>query len=187
MGNYLSLLDELLDADDAVLLATLLQRRRMQIKTRNDVNTISLPSPEQSSWQYLYKNGDDQSFINIIGINKSTFKMLLKLFSLHYKHKYHLGKGGRPSKLSTSQTLGMLLQFYASTSEMKSIAQLHGLRKNLASKIIRRAEASLSLALRNINIAKIKWPSKLLLQKWAGKINQKHNLIFKVLSVNLGT
>ena len=52
--------------------------------------------------------------------------------------------GGRPSKITANQALGMILQFYASALELKTIAQLHGLRKNTASRILKKAETALN-------------------------------------------
>ena len=97
-------------------------RRRMQIRTRNDINNQALPKPEESAWAHLYTRGDDASFINIIGIDRATFESILIPFSRYYQVRYHLGKGGRPSKISTTQAQGMLLQFYASTLELKNLA-----------------------------------------------------------------
>ncbi len=115
------------ELNDQIMNLTLLKLRD-QIRTRNDLNNNSIPKPEQSAWNYLYKNGDDQSFINSIGIDRQAFQYLLSKFSKTYRHKYQCGKGGRPSKLSTCQSLGMLLEFYASPSELKQIAKLHGIQ-----------------------------------------------------------
>ncbi len=71
----------------------------------------------------------------------------------------------------------MLLQFYASTSELKTIGQLHGCRKNTASRIIRKAELALDKTLRTHPLSKILWPSKYQQQQWANKITRKYPLI----------
>ena len=82
---------ELLDTE---LLINLMRRRKEQIRTRNDINNQALPLPEQSSWKYLYHSGNDQSFINILGIDRSGFNRLLLRFRRYYNHKFHLGKVG---------------------------------------------------------------------------------------------
>jgi hypothetical protein len=120
----------------SLYLKKLYKRRREQIRTRNDLNNSCLQHPGQSSWVSLYNFGDDESFINTVGINRSGFERLLSKFRTFYRHKFHLGRGGRPAKILPCQALGILLQFYASTSEMKLIAQLHGCRKNVVSRVV---------------------------------------------------
>ena len=129
------------------LLNLLLLRRREQIRTRNDFKNQAIVDPEHSSFSVLYKNGSDEDFINILGLNREGFHILLGRFRRFYREKYKEGRGGRPQKVDSCQALGLLLQFYAPTSELKLIGQLHGVRKNTASRILARAENALFLTL----------------------------------------
>jgi hypothetical protein len=155
----------------------LLRRKKLQIRTRNDIKISSLPHPDDSAWAFLYRTGDDCSFINIIGIRKQTFLHIAFYFAQHFKWKFCTAKGGRSSKLSTEQCLGLLLQFYASTSELKQLSQIHGVLKAYAGKTIQRAEKALHRALRDIRDARIAWPSKATQIEWAQRITAKYPLI----------
>ena len=106
-----------------VLLGFLLMKKKMQIRTRNRVKVAALPDVPYSSWSTLYENGDDEDFISILGINRSGFKRLLKGFARHYAYNCSK-KGGRRPIIDQAQALGLLLQFYASTLEYKTLAQL---------------------------------------------------------------
>jgi hypothetical protein len=63
------LLNQLLE-DDQNLLVALLRRRREQIRTRNEFSSNAVQPPTECSWTYLWKNGNDESFINLIGISR---------------------------------------------------------------------------------------------------------------------
>ena len=144
----------------------------MQIRTRNDLDIRALHIPEVSTWQHLYKNGNDEALINVIGLNRRGFERLLKPFAKYYVVKYHLGRGGRPTKVPKSQALGMLLQFYASSIELKTLAQLHGVRKDVAARILAKTELS-----PEERLSFIVWPNKQLQANWADKIKVKHPAI----------
>ena len=116
-------------ADEDLLLSLVIERRKMQIRTRNDLDIRALHIPEVSTWQHLYKNGNDEALINVIGLNRRGFERLLKPFAKYYVVKYHLGRGGRPTKVPKSQALGMLLQFYASSIELNTLAGERMLRR----------------------------------------------------------
>ena len=129
-------------------------------------------------FKVLYKNGNDEALINVIGLNRRGFERLLKPFAKYYVVKYHLGRGGRPTKVPKSQALGMLLQFYASSIELKTLAQLHGVQKDVAARILAKAELSLEKkALTEERLSYILWPNKQLQVNWADKIKVKHPAI----------
>jgi len=148
----------------------LLRRRKEQIRTRNEFEISAVPRPEESSWSYLSRFGSDKALVNLIGINRYGFNRLVKKFRLYYPHRFNKGKGGRPAKVLFPQALGMLLQFYTSPMELKTLGQLHGVRRDQAAKIIKRAEVALSKALKSEVLAKITWPSKEKQKEWAAKI-----------------
>ena len=142
----------------------------MQIRTRNDLDIRALHIPEVSTWQHLYKNGNDEALINVIGLNRRGFERLLKPFAKYYVVKYHLGRGGRPTRVPKSQALGMLLQFYASSIELKILVQLHGVRKDVVARILAKAELSLEKGLTEKRLSFILRPNKQLQANWADKI-----------------
>ena len=152
------------------LLNLLLYKKKMRLKVRNDISNGALPPPEASSWAFLYKFGDDRSFINVLGISRAPFELLVSWFTRFYAIPFTKGQGGRPQKLSTRQSLALLLQFYAAPLELKSLAQLHGLRKNTASRILVKAEVALNEALTRMKLARIKWPSKTTQREWGEKV-----------------
>lgn len=171
--------EEIEIANEENMLALIMERRRLQLRTRNDLDIGALHTPEASTWQHLYRNGCDEALINVIGLNRHGFETLLTTFSKYYVVRYHLGKGGRPSKVPKSQALGMVLQFYASSVELKTIAQLHGVRKDLASRILAKGELALEKTLKEERQAFILWPSKQLQSDWAYRIKAKYPAVKK--------
>jgi hypothetical protein len=165
------------DKNNRSLLALCLYRHRITVRSRNDISNTALCTPDKSSWVFLDKSSSDESFLNIVGLNRSGFDRLFRKFKRYYTFRFVGPRGGRPSKLSKRQALGMLLQFYASTSELKQIAQLHGLRKNTASRLLIKAEKALCLALRHDPLGSVKWPSKDKQREWGLLVNNKFPLI----------
>ncbi len=149
----------------------LIQHQRC--RTRNEVTNSSLPSPDKSAWATLYHCGNDTEFITQVGIGKKAFADLLPKFEQCYTHKNKGGKGGRPCKVDNAQALGMLLQFYCSKVELKSLAMCHGVRPNTCSRIIKKAEYALNSALRDEPLARIRFPSKNTQRKWAATVKKK--------------
>lgn len=152
----------------------LMLRRREQIRTRNDVRKECLVPTHQCSWSHLFANGNDEAFISAMGVNKRGFDILWREFRKHYEVKYLRGKGGRPSTVTPCQALGMLLQFYASEVDLKSIALLHGVPRATASKTLLKAELALNKSLQRLTLAKIKWPSKAEQRAYAARIEAKY-------------
>jgi hypothetical protein len=162
------------DEDDMLLL--LLLRKREQIRTRNDLRNSALCKPADSSWAHLYTNGDDASFINVIGITRGAFDNLHKQFQLEYNRlsRNHSKKGGRPNKVDSTQALGMILQFYSSTIELKNLGQLHGVVKSVCSTILKKADDCLSAVLAVEPLARIVWPNKSTQNKWGKLVERKY-------------
>lgn len=152
----------------------LLLRSRQQGRTRNEIKKDCLVAPHRSSWAQLYKNGDDKAFITSMGGSRVGFNSLWREFKKHFKVKYLRGKGGRPSTVSASQAMGMLLPFYASEVELKTIALLHGVPKATASKTLLKAELAMHQSLRHVSISKIKWPTKREQCSYAARIEAKY-------------
>jgi hypothetical protein len=149
-----------LEEENAAIQAILAMRLREQIRTRNYLKDMSLTTPEKSAWAKLYRDGDDQAFISSFGLNRAGFSSLLTEFEKHYRVKYGTVKGGRPTRVSNCQALGMVLQFYAAPMELKTLSLLHGVPLTTASRTLQKAEVALSFALREHPLASVKWPSR---------------------------
>ena len=55
----------------------LLRRKDQEIRTRNNLSTQALPTQTRSSWSYLDRYGNDEDFINTVGIKRNAFDRLL--------------------------------------------------------------------------------------------------------------
>ena len=95
MNNYSTFIaaEELQFSEDDFLSSLIIERRKLQIRTRNDLDIGALHIPKDSTWHHLYKHGTEKAFINVIGLNRQGF-------SRHYVVKYHLGRGGTKTNKS---------------------------------------------------------------------------------------
>jgi hypothetical protein len=139
---------------------------RSCMKERNVLSMAALPIPIESPWAHLVRGGDDPCFIAATGLDKVGFYNLLEKFRHYYTHRYHLGRGGRPSKVDTAQALGIVLQFYRSPIEQSNLGQLHGCRANTLSRILDKAEKALQKALQKEELASVTWPSIQKQREW---------------------
>ena len=142
------------------------------IRENNHISSVAIPLPHESAWAHLITGADDPSFIDAVGINKAGFYNLLKTFRRHYVHRYHLGRGGRPSRISTEQALGVVLQFYRCPTEQRTLGQLHGCQKCTIGRILEKAEKALNATLQETWDARVKWPSVQTQKEWYGIKNQ---------------
>lgn len=147
------------DSDDDRLEELMLCRRRMQIRTRHDTNSHCLPHPSTSASVSLLRSMDDVAYISRLGLPAATFHKLLQQFH-HFipRHNPH-GLGGRPPKLNPAQALALVLEFYASTCELKTLGALYGITPRQAGRWLQRGESALYKVLRNVPLARISWPS----------------------------
>ena len=83
MPNLIPLMISTEDEDNALLLLYLI-KKKLQICKRNVLNNRALPNPANSSWSYLYKYGDDESFISAVGVSRAGFELLYDNLKKNY-------------------------------------------------------------------------------------------------------
>ncbi len=148
--------------------------KRKKPRIQSQVTVESLPRPENSDWMILFNSRKDAAFMDQMGVNVKGFFKLLKRFKEHYFVHNPSIRGGRPSKISQYQALGLVLQFYRNKIELKTLAIMHGLPASTACRTLRNAEMALNFALRSEPLADIKFPSKELQIVWSQKVNEAY-------------
>ena len=69
-----------------------------------------------------YEYGDDGSFIQLTLLDHASFNNLLAVFKRFYHFNWHSGNGGGLSSLKTkNEVLGLVLMFFTSVIEYKSL------------------------------------------------------------------
>ena len=95
------LLKEIQDDEDELWL--LMQRRILQLRFRSYVTSAGLLKPQGSPWCKLYDHGDDNHFINMTSLDRTSFHKLLDVFKRYYDFSWKSKKVGRPGALKTKQ------------------------------------------------------------------------------------
>jgi len=150
------LLDEE-DSDDDHVQDLLMQRLIMQIKTRHDPDKQCLPPPQDSASAYLLRTASDVAYISRLGLPVASFYRLLQHFQKFVPHR-RAGWPGRPPSITPAQALALVLEFYCSTSESKTLGALYGLTSRRAATWLERAEVALYSVLQREPLARISWP-----------------------------
>ena len=90
------------------------------LRNRTYLTISALSSPEQSPWNHLWRNGDDNSFVNLTGFSRDAFHELHCVVFGRLVDEQEPRKRGRPQKLNSVAKLGLILHFLNSTSSSKT-------------------------------------------------------------------
>ena len=140
------------------------RRRRRQYLGRPNL----LPDPRADTpWTRLYKSGGDRAFITTMGVDTSTFRMILEagFGTMWYTlpitrtdtHAAGHPRAGRRS-LDAEGGLGLVLHWLSSTMRQVSLQQIFALVPSTVSRYLRFALSILLTVLRRMRHAIITWP-----------------------------
>jgi hypothetical protein len=119
---------------------------------------------------------NDLSLINIIGFDRKAFEFFF--FERCYVVNSGPGKKGRPRKfLDKKSVLAMILHFYCSETEYKTLCEIFSVPPATLSRTLQQAEKALLKCLNLIPEAVIKWPSKEEQILFASWVEQKYPLL----------
>lgn len=145
-------------------------------RTRHQLKRQALVHPNVSPWKRLYNFGDDISFLNLTGMNRPSFHLLLQILFPH-----NVVKKGRPNLLDHAGKLGLLLFYTNSTMQIKYLCVIFGITLSTASEII---SEMLELLVRNLSRhihAKIQFPTHAEMVEYATLVNAREELITNVI------
>ena len=114
---------------------------------------------QSSSWACLLKFGSDEAsfYKELIAMGFAYWRS-----TRYYRHKFQEGKGGRPAKIRAHSLFKRSVCYFnfmlPQSSWLKTLAQLHGIRRNHASIILCKAEIAFAKVLENEALARIAWP-----------------------------
>ena len=106
------------------------------LRNRTYLTISALSSPEQSPWNHLWRNGDDNSFANLTGFSRNAFHELHYVVFGRLVDEQEPRKRGRPQKLNSVAKLGLILHFLNSTMKMKTLCQLFGASPAVTSRTV---------------------------------------------------
>ncbi|KAI8839863.1 hypothetical protein BC829DRAFT_447093 [Chytridium lagenaria] len=137
----------------------------------------SLPPAYQSPILTILRDGDDGTFLSVMGLNRSGFNNLLAYFSPEYEVRS--GPGCVEGQLASA--LALVLHFYRTQAKERTLCELFCIPPATLSRTLRKAEMSLSLALQKVNGARIVWPSLSQQRDWAIAVEQHDPLMRFIL------
>ncbi|KAI9915318.1 hypothetical protein PsorP6_008347 [Peronosclerospora sorghi] len=125
-------------------------------------------------------DGGDREFLNTVVLTRDAFDNLARRFSQYYVVRLGPGRSGRPSRLADKRSvLGLLLHYYASTSERKTLCELFGCPPSTTSRVLLNAEKALEKALAEMPESAIRWPSEKEQKQWVAWIAEREPLVTK--------
>ena len=146
-----------------------------------------LPNPRFGTpWTSLYANYEDRSFITTMGVDTSTFRMILAagfghlwstlpVFRFNTHSQGHPRAGGR--SLDAEGGLGLILHWLSSTMRQISLQQIFALVPATVSRYLRFSLSILLRVLRQMPDAGISWPHGDELIELSSYVSTRHPLL----------
>jgi hypothetical protein len=161
------------------LVFLVLLRLRMLVRERNDLSSAALLSDQSMCpWYQTYQSRHAGSFIVLVSLPPGPFDYLLSRFSRHYVVQSGAGRRGRPPRVHAKHcVLAMLLSFYTNPCEYAILGELFSVHPTTVSRMLRRAEAALALALDDLDEARVAWPSRATQEVWATASTEREPLV----------
>jgi hypothetical protein len=119
---------------------------------------ISIPTPENSPWQKLFRDGDDSSFLNLTGFTRESFLELCQLIFSEEELNDET-KRGRKHTLNCFARLGLLLFFVGSRVQIKYLCMIFGAVPSIIDRDIKEMISRVIETLRAHPAAMIKFPN----------------------------
>lgn len=186
MSTYVALLNE--------LRAQTLRRQRIRklrfstylahlialdaLRSRYFIRGSQLPAQYLSSWYHIFENGDDGTFLSLVGLNKRGFLIILNAFDATYVVSSGKNLPGRPrTVLAKHAILACLLHRYRTGAPIASLAAQFCTPPSTLQRNLEAAEEALHECLQSVPDAAIKWPTFQQQRKWAALVEAKEPLI----------
>lgn len=119
----------------------------------------------------------------MVSLLVTALESLLRVFARHYIVKSGPRKRGRPPHFhSINNVLACILHFYSVAVEQKTLCELFGAVPSTLSRVLRKSEAALGKALRELPDARVQWPTFEQQREWATHVTRKEPLV-KYVSV----
>ena len=83
-----------------------IEHNNSRFRTRRFLTRSAVNCPRESAWSKLLKDGDNSSFLNLTGFDRSTFSILVDLWKIDERPRVH---GGRKKSLNAEGEVGLLL------------------------------------------------------------------------------
>lgn len=148
-------------------------------RNRSYLHRNAIVDSYRSSWVRLFENGDNSSFVEIIGMNRQTFAMLKEILWPNVL-EIHTIRRGRPSLLDENGKLGLFLIWSNSMMRIKHISMIFGITPSVASDVISNMLYLLCEKLKIHPISRISYPNIEKMAEYAAMINRREPKIRNV-------
>ena len=144
-------------------------------RSRAKLTRSAVMLPRLSSWKYLYKFGDDQSFLVVTGMSRSSFARLHRaIFGNYIPARTH-------RSMDSIGKLGMILVYLGSRMTLAQMSLVFGTVPSVASDIINQMLDQICHTLKRHHAARIKFPCDDELETYAQLIHQREPTVTNVV------
>lgn len=143
--------------------------RRKHCLTRS-----ALVKPRFSAWKHLLHHGDEQSFLNITGFDRTSFSKLVQI--IYPEGEKPVGSIGRPRLLNNVDRVGLGLIFLGSKMGYKQLSLLFGIIPSSVSIILKDVLQSISANLKADDAAAVIFPDQTKMQYLASLVEKREGV-----------
>ena len=131
--------------------------------------------PRLSSWRYLIKHGDNQSFLVVTGMSRVAFARLHRIVFSHYvPARTH-------RSLDSIGKLGLLLVYLGSRMTLAQISIIFGTVPSVASETIMLMLELVCRKLKHHHASRIKFPNDAEMEHYSRLIQQREPTVTNVI------
>jgi len=138
-----------------------------------------LPVPEESLWGKTKRNGRDEAYMHMLGVNKCSFKTLSRRFAPLFWHEVGVRKPksssrGRKRKSNAEDVLALTLAYLKDGVVQKHFQGHFGAGSSNVQRSLELGLVVLSRTLSTMPSARVEWPDQDKMQEYVDMILHRH-------------
>ena len=157
-------------------------------RERKKLSRCAILPTSASPWRKVLRDGDDQSFFVLLGMEKRTFLLLhsivmpVETYSVEQQQNVGLeGRrrkaAGRPAKITSKDKLGLYLMFLNSRMNINELCLIFGVTPSNCSRVIQYVRDLICTTLATREESKIKFPNPEEMEMFAELIRLREPLV----------
>ena len=129
-------------------------------RNRHRLTKEALVHPTLSPFNKLINCGNDSSFLDVLGFNKPSFRLLSKLIYSYEELKNIRTGPGRPNTLTSCERLGVLIMYLSSNLKTKHLSLIFGASPTIIYRTIKDTLYKVFKILKKHPASKINFPNQ---------------------------
>lgn len=155
------------------------------MRNRHYLTRRAILAPRLSPWRKLLWHGDDMSFLELTGLDRACFNILVSDI-VKKELRRPASNGGRPTTLNCEDRVGLTLFFLTSHLRTKHLCVIFGCVPTVCNVSISDMLVKIVSALRSHTLAKVAFPTPDEMQMLANLVSRRENTVRDIIAFTDG-